>query len=268
MRNHLRLKKSILLPLAFSVSWLLAGCATCKNGPAQKNSFDPRTDGFAYSNELVWVYLPDANGEMHSQKRDPEPTYYHHCFPMVRAAREFFYHAEFDPTAPRTSVADYKARVKQVVDRDSRCPAPASERIVIPGFANLHEFSAAYPDLLKASCGRTTASYLQRGNWRMVFPFSRYGQQSSAQDLRDKISRGLTPIVHLTNFPTHTINHVILLYAVSSRDGTLLFEGYDPNDPSRPAQLTWAGRHFRFERNNYFAGGEVNIYEVYRNALF
>jgi hypothetical protein len=58
------------------------------------------------------------------------------------------------------------------------------------------------------------------------------------------------------------------LYAVSSQDGTLIFEGYDPNDPSRPAQLTWADRHFRFERNNYFAGGEVNIYEVYRNALF
>jgi len=187
---------------------------------------------------------------------------------MVRSAREFFYHANFRPDADRVSPADYKQLIAQVTSRDSRCPSPSDQKIVIPGFSNLHEFSEAFPDLLKRGCGTVRASYFQRGNWRMVFPFTRYGQSSQSEELQQKIELGLTPIVHLTDFPTHTINHVILLYSMTEQDGRVVFNGYDPNNPTRPAELIWADHQFTFERNNYFTGGKVNVYEVYKNVLF
>jgi hypothetical protein len=252
--------------LCGSVWLVFTACGTCKSGAGL--SFHPEQNGFAYPNELKWAYQIAPDGSMHSEKREPPPSFYHHCFPMVRSAREFFYHARFAPDAPRLDAAEYKKIIAAVTDRDSRCPSPPGEKILIPGFANLHEFSAAFPNLLKKGCGSVRASYFQRGNWRMVFPFSRHGQAIEAAELESEIHEGFTPIVHLTNFPTHTINHVILLYAVSNHDGILEFRAYDPNNPEKAARLSYGNRHFSFEQNQYFKGGNVNVYEVYKSLLY
>jgi hypothetical protein len=67
-----------------------------------------------------------------------------------------------------------------------------------------------------------------------------------------------------------TVNHALLATAVSRRESGMTFELYDPNAPERTAELTFdfGERRFRFERNNYFGGGVVDVYEVYKNALF
>jgi len=247
---------------------LLVGCATCEVGTAHQ--FDAKQDGFAFRNELKWAYSWDSEGKMQAQKAEPEPEYIHHCFPMTRAAREFFYHARFEPSAPKIDEAAYHRLVKKVVERDSRCPSSREDQVAIPGFANLHEFSAAYPELLEKGCGSARDSYFQRGNWRMVFPFTRRGQVKVAKTLAREIEAGFLPVVHVTDFPTHTINHALLIFAVEEREGNFNFSAYDPNDPTRGAKLVFKSENksFEFERNNYFAGGKVNVYEVYRNLFY
>ncbi len=253
---------------ALALLVVLTGCTTCQSRISR--SFNSPHDSFAFTNELKWAYTWDSSGKMHPHKSEPEPTYIHHCFPMARAAREFFYHARFDPSASKLSEREYRQLVNKVVARDSRCPSPPENQIVIPGFDDLHQFSAAFPHLLQTGCGTVRDSYFQRGNWRMVFPFTRGGQTKRAQKLAEKIKSGLLPLVHVTDFPTHTINHAILLFAVEESPEGFHFSAYDPNNPSRPAKLSFnfANKSFEFEQNNYFAGGKVNIYEVYRNLVY
>jgi hypothetical protein len=61
-----------------------------------------------------------------------------------------------------------------------------------------------------------------------------------------------------------------LIYAERpSEDGTT-FVAYDPNNPDHPAELTFDERKrtFLFERNQYFGGGAVKVYEVYHGLFY
>ncbi len=189
---------------------------------------------------------------------------------MVRAAREFFYHARFDPGLSKTNALEYKRLARQVIGRSSRCPSKDEERIIIPGFANLHEFSAAYPDLLKAECGTAWASFFQRGNWRMVLPITRRAEAKIAAKFSDELAQGRVPIAHIYRFPDTSLNHALLIYDPVSTESGIIFKAYDPNNPGRPAELRFdrATRTFFFERNQYFAGGPVKVYEVYHGLAF
>ncbi|MGH7981171.1 MAG: hypothetical protein ACREE6_17480, partial [Limisphaerales bacterium] len=75
-------------------------------------------DTFAYSHELVWTYNFDAvTGAMTVCKAEPPPTYYHRCFVMVRATRQFFYHARFEPDMPPAGANDYGNLIRRIARR-------------------------------------------------------------------------------------------------------------------------------------------------------
>ena len=233
--------------------------------------FDFNADTFAYPNELVWEYHFDpATGKGWTQKRNPPPTYAHHCFPVVRSARQFLFQARFDPEAAVLSDAEYSERIEAVARRDPNAGPSSVNRIIIPGFANLRAFSQAHPALLKAGCGGAWQSYVQRGNWRMVFPFTRGNQERMAGQLTQGIAAGRLPIVHVATFPSLTINHALLLFGREETADAIGFEAYDPNTPERPLALRFDCRTqwFHYPRTHYFAGGRVNLYEVYRGGLF
>ena len=71
-------------------------------------------------------------------------------------------------------------------------------------------------------------------------------------------------------FPALTINHGMILFdvAVETKDG-FKFSAYDPNDPAQPAHLTFdrAAKTFSLPPNRYWAGGELNVIEIYRSWL-
>src|SRR5579862_8917861 len=95
-------------------------------------------DTFAFPHELVWQYHFDpATGAMTVSNSDPPPTYYHRCFVMVRATRQFFYHARFDPELPPADAATYRDLIRQIVRRNVRRQCSEVERIAIPGFDGL-----------------------------------------------------------------------------------------------------------------------------------
>jgi hypothetical protein len=256
------------LLLALTILAVGAGCASrCFRG-AHEKPFSFARDTFAYRNDLVWEYVfDDATGETSHRTRDPRPEYTHHCFVVARSARQFFQFATFNAALARANDEEYRRLINRVVARDPMACPEQAERIVIPGFASLREFSAARPRLLQEECGGAWRSYFQRGHWRIIVPFSRGGQAKEAEILMRQIRNHRPPVVHLVRFPQLTINHAVVLFDVTESEEAIVFSAYDPYEPIHPVPLTFNRRTktFHFPRNPYFIGGEVNVYEVYRS---
>jgi hypothetical protein len=228
-------------------------------------------DTFAFANELVWEYRFDpATGGMHTFRNDPPPGYAHRCFVLVRSARQFFYHARFDGARPVAEARTYRGSIREIVSRSPRRPSTEGERVVVPGYDCLRAFSRAQGALLKAECGGAWQSYCLRSHWRMVFPISRRHQERMAAQLVKSFPERLAPIVHLVRFPQLTINHGLLLFAWAEDESAICFQAYDPNAPDGPAELTYdrSARSFLFPRNHYWAGGRLDVIEVYRGGFY
>ncbi|MDB6125614.1 MAG: hypothetical protein JWQ71_4607, partial [Pedosphaera sp.] len=185
-------------------------------------------------------------------------------------ARQFFEYAKFDPAQPVANDQTYRQLIHQVISIDPRHRVPGSKKVVIPGYADLRTFSQAQEHLLQAECGGAWQSYFQRGHWRMIMPFSRRHQQHMVDKLIAALKQNHPPVVHLVRFPQLTINHAMVLFDVTETEKEILFSVYDPNKPKTPSRLTYdrATRTFSFPYNDYFPGGRVDVYEVYRNLVY
>jgi hypothetical protein len=251
---------------------VLVGCATApQKGPAGKTrEFDPRADGFAYTNELVWEYSFDAQGRVSSQRRDPPPMHWQRCFAMSRAARQFFAHAEFRPDLPKPPQHDIDWLVRHVLNRSTRTFSRPGARLVIPGYTNLWQLSSEQAALLQAKTDKPWQAYVQRGNWRMVFPFSRRHQAGTAAELEKLLATQEPLVVHLVTFPALTINHAVAVYHATSTPDTIEFQVYDPNLPGQTVPLTYnrAERTFYWPRSIYFYGGKVDVYRIYKGWCY
>jgi hypothetical protein len=228
--------------------------------------FQFERDTFSYPHELVWKYNFDPEtGAMSVCSSDPPPTYYHRCFVMVRATRQFFNHARFDPDLPPATTETYRELIRQIVRRNVRRHCPESERIVIPGFDGLRAFSRAHESLLKADCGKPWESYFLRSHWRMVFPVPVWYREMMAKKLKASLPRRGLTLVHLFQFPCITINHGIALSGFTESPAAIEFEAYDPNIPEHPVKLIYEKqrRQFTFAPNRYWGGGPLKVMEIY-----
>jgi hypothetical protein len=229
--------------------------------------FQLERDAFAFPNELVWEYHFDpVTATTVFSRRVPPPNYVHRCFVLVRAARQFLYHARFDPAAPRASDAAYRGMVRAVLARDPRQPPSVHDKVVVPGFAGLRELSRARTALLKEECGGAWRSYVMRSHWRIVVPVMRRHQARTAARLLEEVEGGSAPIIHLLRFPSLAINHGMVLFDGARTGDGVEFLAYDPNDPERPAHLTYdrERRTFSLPSNRYWRGGDLNIFEIFR----
>ena len=246
------------------------GCATRHATPGQ-TAFEFHKDTFAFANELVWEYREDpATGQYRHQRRIPKPEYTHHCFVVARAAKQFFHHAQFEPDLPKTSRGAYEAAIRQILSRNPREISAPEERVLIPGYDHLHEFSKEWAAAIKDEAGTPLNSYVQRGHWRMIFPFSRRHQNHTASKLQERVEANHVPVVHLVTFPQLSINHAVVIFDSVELPNGIKFIVYDPNNPHQPTELLFEkkSRRFVFPRNNYFPGGAVNVYEVYRGICY
>jgi hypothetical protein len=228
-------------------------------------AFDFERDTFAYPHELVWQYHFDDAGRMSVSKSDPAPTYYHRCFVLVCATRQFFYHARFDAELPQADTATYEKLIHQVVQRNVRQKCAENERIVIPGFDGLRAFSRVHEPLLKAGCGAAWESYFLRSHWRMIFPTPLWYRKWMISKIKDSLPKRELTLVHLFRFPRITINHGISLYRFTESEQKIDFEGYDPNIPEHPVHLIFdkQSQQFTFAANRYWGGGELKVFEIY-----
>ncbi|MBW1684167.1 MAG: hypothetical protein JRS35_03815 [Deltaproteobacteria bacterium] len=252
------------------------GCATPHVPvPARVESgFDPATDTLAYPNGLFWeyeagVHVPSRAARSGVRGADPE-LFAQRCTFMTRSVRQFYHGARFDPSLPRGSEEHYRELVRRVLASDPRRESPAGDLVVIPGFANLREFSSYHEELLKNNTRGRWRSYLQRGNWRMIFPFSPEHQRTTAESLLASLAEGHPPIVHVLRFPRITINHTLLIHGARSTATEVRFFAYDPNQPDRTLVLRYDREQatFLFPRTRYFLGGRVSAYEIYDGFLY
>ena len=256
-------------------AWLcvlgLSGCAMAPVlQPASDRPFQFPADSFAFSNDLVWDYHFDKEtGAIRTVRRNPTPDYTHRCFVVTRSARQFFQFAKFDASRPPLSDEAYRRLIEAVIARDPS-ETDSSGRVLIPGFADLRSFSTQREALLKKILGGAEISYLQRGNWRMVFPFWRGHQEETAQNLLAEVRVHRPPVVHLATFPRETINHAVLVYSAAENAKEIRFKVYDPNNKDQPTMLTYdrTAKTFYFPPNAYFMGGRVDVYEVYNSLVY
>ena len=96
--------------------------------------FEFERDTFAFANELVWQYRFDpATAAMTVSRNHPPPTYSHRCFVVVRSARQFLYHARFEPGLPAAETEVYRRLIRQVVSRNPRRMSAAPGTNCDPG---------------------------------------------------------------------------------------------------------------------------------------
>jgi hypothetical protein len=230
--------------------------------------FNFARDTFAFANELLWEYQTDpATGQMKFSPREPKPDYAHRCFVLTRMARQFLYHARFDAAQSVADDRTYRDLVRRVVGSNPRVPAESP--VVFPGFTGLRDFSAAKEPVLKAECGGAWRSYVLRSHWRMVFPISREHQKQTAADLLSRIQSGFSPIIHLVTFPALTINHGMILFGATETGEAIEFAAYDPNIPAQPSKLIFdrSQSQFTLPANPYWAGGKLNVIEIFRSWI-
>lgn len=273
IRSHRRMLRVLLGALGMAS----LACATpILPVPVQVDSgLDPRTDTFAYANQLRWQYdlgeePPHYRAASSGVTGGAGAGFAHRCALMVRIVRQFYYGARFDPSLPRASDERVETLIDQVLATGRRRESPLDDLVVIPGFANLHELSLAYGPALKTRSGGGWRTWLQRGNWRMVFPFSRSQQRRTAESLVASLDRGHPPIVHVMNFPNVNLNHTMLLYRGESDAREIRFYAYDPNVLGAETILRYDREQASFvmPETPYFAGGPVKGYEVYDGALY
>ena len=94
------------------------GCNLSSTMLAVRPRFEFERDTFAFPNELVWEYhFDEATGATASRRRVPPPEYALRCFVLVRAARQFLYHARFDPATPPAPDEVFRRQVRAVLAR-------------------------------------------------------------------------------------------------------------------------------------------------------
>jgi hypothetical protein len=230
---------------------------------AHARDFNLHRDTFAFSNDTAFEYGVDEQGKLHMHLRKKPAEFAHRCFVLTRAVLQFHQFARFEPAQPQVSRDEYQRLVKRICRIPVWSGGPA-DRVIIPGYADLHSFSIAYEGLLKENLGNWLPCYLRVGNWRMVMGHLRAGQAAAARWLCDSIDHGRPRAVYLARFPS--MNHVVIPYSMDREPGgNVTFHVYDPNYPSEPAWLFYRAseRSFEFEKRWFFPGGRVNVMRVF-----
>jgi hypothetical protein len=240
-----------------------AGCATAPaRVPAAGAAGPPRfvfgEDTFAFRNDI------------RSRNPDRPDLYANYCFVLARGVRQFHAFARFDPALPRLDRAGSLERVRQVVARAPWEPAlPPDDRIVIPGYRNLYEFSRAEEALVKEALGGRFWTLVHWTNWRVVFPVSGGHQEQVAGEIAAELDAGRLVQLLVTNWPIPELNHTVVAYAYRATGTAVDFTVYDPNDPSTPGTLSFERAAHRFWASQLYdtRPGRIRAFRMYYSAL-
>jgi hypothetical protein len=256
---------SRLFVLAVLLTVAVSGCASvAPMDVAVQRASTPASlrfgvDTFAFPNE--------------SRSNNPgKPDLYaNYCFVMARAVTQFQRFARFDPAAPRVTREEYVARIKQVVSHAPwEDPLPADDRVVIPGYASLYEFSREQEATVKEGLVGRFWTLVHWTNWRVVFPMPRWQQERVAREAMGELQEGRPVQLLVTNFPTWELNHTVVAYTYGlDPAGNVLFTVYDPNDPHEPGRVTFDRAERRFEASRLYDThpGPIRAFRMYYWAL-
>jgi hypothetical protein len=235
-------------------------------------TLDFSRDTLAFSNDTFWAYAiaPDGTLKIQSRPKTAEPNYTRHCLVMCRATLQFKKWVRFDPAAKKLTDAQYRDLIKRIARKPAWVQAqPAARRIVVPGFANLREFSKAKARIVQDEIGIWWTTYWRIGNWRMALPFPRFEQRQFAELTERLLTRGEIVPLFMTRF--HPLNHCVLVFAAKPLpNGDVEFAAYDPNNAQQPLRLRFeaATSSFYLPRTKYYPGGRVNVFRTYYSPVW
>lgn len=243
--------------------WLSAACSTVPARTAAPAALGPPrfavgVDTFAFPNEI--------------RSRHPgEPGLYaNYCFVLARGVRLFYEFARFEPSRPRLDRAGYLDRVQRVVGHHPWEPArPPDDRVVIPGYRNLYEFSKDQEALLKAALGGRFWTLVHWTNWRVTLPVGGGQQAHVADDIVADLDAGRLVQLLVTNWPTPELNHSVVAYAYRVTGDAIEFAVYDPNDPAEPGTISFERRGRRFWATRLYdtRPGAIRAFRMYYSPL-
>jgi hypothetical protein len=242
---------------------MAAACAPAPGRPAAVTApdatavpaFSFAADTFAFRNEI--------------RARNPgvRDLYASHCFVLARGIRQFHQFARFDPVAPRLGPAEYERLVRAVVSRAPwRRPVAPEDRIVIPGYRNLREFSAAEQAAVKAGLGGPFWTWIHWTNWRVTFEGLPPGHQAAVLDeIRNELAAGRLVQLLVTNWPKPELNHTVVAFGYRRQPAGLELSVWDPNDPSSPGTVTFEAAHERFWATSMYdtEPGTIRVFRMY-----
>jgi hypothetical protein len=245
---------------------LLAGAACASVAPLERTAREPipgpalrfGEDTFAFPNEV------------RSLNPGREDLYANYCFVMTRGIVQFSKFARFDPAGERLSRAAYAERVRRVARHAPwEAPPPPEERIVIPGYANLHEFSRAEEAAVKAGLGSRFWTLVHWTNWRIAFPVGGAHQERVAAEALAELRAGRPVQLLVTNWPKPELNHGVVAYGYRVGEGTVDFVVYDPNEPGQPGVISFQRDRRRFWATRLFdtQPGPIRAFRMYYSPL-
>ena len=236
---------------------------------AWSKPFNFQTDTFAFANQTYFDYKPVSDTEIKiSRRRGYLADYSRHCFQLCRAVLQFHQFAEFRPDLLKVSELEYQKLVRRL----SKIPVWSSgprEKVVVPGYPDLHSFSSEHSLMLEKNLGVWWPSFWRIGNWRIVLPVPRSGQERVANWLRSELDAGRIRAVYITRFKP--INHCLIPYHYAPEsNGDLVFDVYDANQPGKLVRLTYraSARSFYLDKTWYYSRGLINVLRLYVSPLF
>jgi hypothetical protein len=242
-----------------------AGCAsaspleTALRGPAGGTTVRFGVDTFAFANES------------RTKNRGKPDLYANWCFVMARAVSQFQRFARFDPEAPPLSREAYRERVRLITARPPwHEPMPLDDRIVIPGYASLYDFSRGQERAVKEGLNGRVWTWIHWTNWRVIFPMPGGQQEGVARATVAELQSGRPVQWLVTNFPTFELNHTVVAYDYRVTERRVIeFIVYDPNDPSAPGIIGFdpAERRFWSTRLYDTSVGPIKAFRMYHRPL-
>jgi len=247
--------------LLAGVVLLAAACAVMSAPPAGwRVASDVTVAGFAFDRDTF--AFPN---EIRSRTPDNPDLYANYCFVMARGVRQFAQFARFAPAQPRIDHAGYVARVREVVARAPwQPPLLPAQRVVIPGYAGLREFSRAEESAVKAGLGGRFWTLVHWTNWRVTFDVTGEHQAGVLREVGGELAAGRLVQLLVTNWPTPELNHTVVAFALTARGDDAALAVWDPNDPARPGTITWDGRAHRFQATDVYdtRPGPIRVFRM------
>jgi len=225
-------------------------------------------DTFAFKNETVWNYVGGTVQPETDETRKRQYT--QRCFVLSRSIVQFWKFARFDPSLPPLDATGLAQRVRQITGRSVWLPAfSPKDRIVIPGYHNLHEASAKMAYVFQANLGLGWPFYFRIGNGVIAMWVTRALEDRLNGEIFHDLQMNTPSILWVYRFPSLKMNHVVVVYSGTRDAAGYHYHVYDPNYRDRFSHLDYdpKTRTFSFDKVYFFKGGPVTVRSIYRGLL-
>ena len=141
------------------------------------------------------------------------------CTPPPAASRLAAHHAlqfhKFSPLRSRRAVKlieeQYVALIRHICRIPTWWPGSSEKyKLVVPGYKNLRDFSAARQFAFQQNIGWWLITYFRIGNWRMIYPSPKLTREWAVENITNGIDHGDLQAVFMSVFPR--MNHCVIAY--------------------------------------------------------